>query len=391
MGETPLANAFLKKEDFDKEKTYPLRVYFCNNCHLAQLLDIVDKKVLFSDYVYFYSVMPQAPQHFISYSNDVIKRFVTDPKKDLVVEFGSNDGLLLKAFQENGCSRVLGIDPAENIAKVANERGIPTIANFFSSTLASKISAEQGKARVIVANNVVAHINDICDMVGGVEKFLDDKGAFIFEAPYLMDMFENLAYDSIYHEHVSFLAVAPLVFLFKQFAMDVFDVQEVNRQGNSIRTFVCRSGAYPISSNVKTLLEKEKSMGLDKIDSYRVLASRIAQSKVNLNNILGDLKKQGLTIAAYGSPARGNTRLNYCKIGPDVLEFTTEELTSKVGLYTPGTYIPVVHIDEARKNPPDYYLMLAWPYKDAILKKEQAFLNSGGKFIIPTGDKIEII
>jgi len=391
LDETPLANSFLKMEDFVKEKSYPLRVYFCHNCHLAQLLDIVDKKILFSDYVYFYSVMPQAPQHFVSYSNDVIKRFITDLEKELVLEFGSNDGLLLKAFQENGCRQVLGIDPAENIAKFANEHGIPTLPKFFTNALASEIMTTHGKAKVILANNVVAHINDIQDMTKAVNLLLADKGAFIFEAPYLIDMFENLAYDSIYHEHLSYLAVTPLVYLFKQFGMDVFDIQVVNRQGNSIRTFVCHSGVYPISANVATLLKKEEILGLAKIDSYRALASRIAQSKINLVNILKDLKRQGFTIAGYGSPARGNTCLNYCKIGSDLMEFTTEELTSKVGLYTPGMHLPVLHINEARQNPPDYYLMLAWPYKDAILKKEQEFLKNGGKFIIPIGDQIQII
>lgn len=383
LGNTPLANSFLKKEDFPKEKWFPLEVYFCNNCYLSQLVDIVDKKHLFFQYVYFYSLMPQASRHFSNYAKDLIKKFIGDPKRDLVLEFGSNDGLLLKAFQENGCMKILGVDPAKNIAQVANRIGVPTIDNFFSYALAKKISKKYGKAKIIVANNTVAHINDLHDMARGVMRVLEGDGVFVFEAPYLVDMFENIAFDSIYHEHLSYLTVSPLVYLFKQYNMDVFDVELVRRQGNSIRVFVCSSKKRPTSSNVKKLLNKEKKMSLHRIKTYHALVKKIDKSKNKLNKILTGLKSKGFRIAAYGSPARGNTILNYCKIGPNILDFATEELKSKIGLYTPGMHIPVISINRARKSPPDYYLLLAWDYKDSVLKKEKAFINRGGKFIIP--------
>jgi hypothetical protein len=383
LGKTPLANAFLKKQAFRNEKTFPLEVFFCKECHLAQLIHIVNKKQLFSKYVYFYSKMPTASTHFTHYTKEVMKRFIDNPKEDLVVEFGSNDGILLKAFQDNGCKRVLGIDPAKNIAKVANDNGIPTIADFFSLTQAKKIVKTHGKAKAIIANNTVAHINDLHDMTKGVLHLLDTKGAFVFEAPYLMDMFENLAYDSIYHEHLSYLAISPLQYLFKMYDLEIFDVQIVERQGVSIRVFVARSGAYLVNEIVDKLIKKEKKSGFDKVSSYFSLAKKIEKSKDKLVKLLVSLKKKHKKIAAYGSPARGNTVLNYCHIGPDLLDFATEELPSKIGFCTPGMHIPVISIEEARKNLPDYYVMLAWNYKNAILTKESTFVNHGGKFIIP--------
>ncbi len=383
LGKTPLANDFLKKEDFKKEILFPLEVYFCKNCYLAQLIHVVNKKRLFVQYVYFYSAMPFAPKHFVQYASDVISRFVNDSKKELVIEIGSNDGLLLKAFQEKGCKRVLGVDPAKNITKVAIKNGVPTITDFFTLALANKIVKTHGKAKVIVGNNVVAHINDLHDLVKGVKKTLDDKGVFIFEAPYLIDMFERLAFDSIYHEHLSFFSLLPLVNLFKKYGMEIFDVQVVYRQGYSIRVFVSSTGNYPMSVQVKKLLNKERKMGLENIQTYRELAKRIEKSKNKLNKILIELKKRNLSIAAYGSPARGNTILNYCKIGTEILDFATEELPSKIGLYTPGMHIPVIDIKQARKTPPDYYLLLSWNYKEAILQKEKEFIKNKGKFIIP--------
>ena len=384
LGKTPPANSFLKSGDLKKEKWFPLRVGFCNNCNLVQLMDVVDKKALFSNYVYFYSVMPTASNHFGAYTDDVMKRAVKNLENDLVFEFGSNDGLLLKAFKDRGCERFLGLDPAKNIVKVANQNGIPTICNFLSGSLAKKIVKKYGKAKVIIGNNVVAHIDDHQDLVTSVKTLLDKKGVFVFEAPYLGDMFENLAYDSIYHEHLSFLAVKPLKYLFDNSGLEIFDVKLVHRQGNSIRVYVGYPGENKVMPSVGEFLQKEKALKMDKAQSYKILAAKIDKSRQKLVKTVLGLKKKGFRIAAYGSPARGNTLLNFCKFGPEVIEFTTEELMPKVGFYTPGTHIPVVHINEARKNHPDYYLMLAWPYKDAILKKEAEFVKNGGKFIVPT-------
>ena len=383
LGNTPLANSFLKKKDFTKEKSFPLEVYFCTNCHLSQLVDIVDKKVLFSDYVYFYSKMPTASEHFTDYAKDIIKRFIKNKKKELVLEFGSNDGILLKAFQDFGCKKVLGIDPAKNITKVANKNGIPTIADFFTEKLAKKILKDKGKAKVIIANNTFAHINDLHDVMKAITILLEENGVFVFEAPYLVDMFENLAFDSIYHEHLSYFSLSPLKHLFAGYGMEIIDVEITKRQGNSIRVFTSYANTYPVSKNFYVLLQKEKKMRLFDIKKYHALSKKIEQTKNKLQKILTTLTKKNLRIAAYGAPARGNTLLNYCQIDSHFLDFATEELPSKIGYYTPGAHIPVISIDKARTNPPDYYLMLAWDYKDAILEKEKVFRRTGGKFIIP--------
>jgi len=386
LGQTPLANSFLKKQNFNKEKWFPLDVYFCHSCYLVQLIDVVNKEHMFSHYVYFYSAMPQAPQHFIKYSKDVTRRFVKDPKKELVLEIGSNDGLLLKAFKNIGCLKILGVDPAKNVTKIAKKNGVPTITDFFNFPLANKILKRYGKAKVIVANNTVAHINDLHDLVKGIKLLLKDNGVFVFEVPYLMDMFKELAFDSIYHEHLSFFSILPLVTLFKQYDLDIFDVQLVERQGNSIRVFICHSKKYPVSKELKKLINIETRMGFAKASTYHALFKKINRSKIKLNKTLIDLKKKKYRIAAYGSPARGNTVLNYCKIGTETLDYATEELPSKIGLYTPGMHIPVIDIKDARKRLPDYFLLLAWNYKDAILMKEKKFINQGGKFIIPVNE-----
>ena len=383
LGEQPLANSFLQKNDLAlPEPKYPLRVFFCADCGLSQLVDIVSPEILFRDYVYFSSGRPSSP-HFRRYAQEVADRFISSPE-NLVVEIGSNDGHLLREIKETG-ARILGVDPARNIAELANQNGIPTISEFFSETLARRIIEEHGQASMIIGNNVVAHIDDHHDLVRGVSALLAPEGVFIFEAPYLVDMFDNFTFDTVYHEHMSYLLVRPLMHLFAQYGMEIFDVKIVASQGNSLRVFAGKVGAFPVDPAVNVLIQKELEMGLDKIETYHNLAHRVAALKSEVVSMVSDLKRQGKRIAGYGAPAKGNTLLNYFGIGTDTLEYATEELQSKTGLYTPGMHIPVIHIEEARNNPPDYYLMLAWNYKDVILQKEKKFLAQGGKFIMPVG------
>jgi len=389
LGETALANSFLKKEALDKpEPKYPLKVFFCEDCGLSQLVHVVEPEILFRDYVYFSSGMPTLPEHFKKYAKEAVNDFVSS-KDDLVVEIGSNDGLLLGAIKNLG-AKVLGVDPAKNIAKVANERGVETLPEFFSEKLAGEIAAKYGKAKVMIGNNVVAHIDNHHDLVKGVSALLANDGVFMFEAPYIVDMFENYTFDTIYHEHLSYLSVRPLVNLFKQFGMELFDVKVFPVQGNSIRGYAGKSGQHEISPRVAELLQKEKLMKLDKLETYLKLASNIKEMNQKVITVLRELKAKGKRIAGYGAPAKGNTLLSYFGIGPDILDYATEALPSKIGFYTPGTHIPVVNIEDARKNPPDYFLLLAWNYKDVILNKEESLRQKGVKFIMPVG-KIEIL
>jgi len=383
LGEQPLANAFLKKESLnDPEPKYPLRVLFCDTCGLVQLGDVVDPDTLFRDYVYFSSGMPSS-EHYRKYAKEVVETHLQDPH-DLVVEIGSNDGHLLSVIKELG-AEVLGVDPALNIAEIANQQGVPTLPEFFNEDVAQRIVSEHKKASVIIGNNVVAHIDDHHELARGIRALLTDDGVFIFEAPYLKDMFEILAFDSIYHEHLSYLAVRPLEALFDQFDMEICDVKISPIQGNSLRVYVSHKNKKKKNSSVNEFVDNELNLGFGKLETYKNLAKRIAERKEEVVVLMHDFKKSGKKLAAYGAPARGNTLLNYFNIGTDLLEFATEALPSKIGLFSPGMHIPVIDIKDARKNPPDYYLLLAWNYKDRIMKKEEDFIKNGGRFVVPVG------
>jgi len=387
LGQQPLANAFLRQEDLARqEEKFPLEVHFCQNCNLAQLVHVVDKEKLFRDYIYFSSGMPRLSDHFKMYAEDIIGRFLKP--QDLVVEIGSNDGILLAHFSAKGF-RVLGVDPAVNIAPVAEKSGVRTITDFWSEAVAKNIAKEEGGAKAIVGNNVVAHINDYDELCRGVKSLLHKDGVFIFEAPYLVDMFLNLTFDTIYHEHLSFLAVRPLQKLFARFGLEIFEVKVVSAQGQSIRVFVGHKGARAIHESVQACVRQELELGLDKTESYLVLAKKIEESKEKVRKIVYDLKSQGKKIAAYGAPAKGNTLLNYFNVGADVLEFAMDELPSKQGLYTPGKHVLAVDKAYANSHIPDYYLLLAWNYLKVILEKENEYIENGGAFILPTGKIVD--
>ena|SRR3990167_5242444 len=370
LGDHPLANSFLKTKN-QWEELYPLQVAWCKECNLVQLLHVVDRDVLYRDYIYFSSGVLKLSEHFRKYAEDVMQYI---KRGDFIVEIASNDGILLKFFRDAGFE-VQGIDPAINIAKIAEQLGVPTIPDYFSEKL------EIGKkAKLIMANNVVAHTDDHHDMMRGVVKLLDQKGVFIIEAPYLVDMFENLTYDTIYHEHLSYLAVRPLKHLLEQHGLEIFKVEVHEIQGRSLRVFVGHKGQHPIEDCVAKHIDKELALGLNKIDAYQELAARIIAQKAQLKALLGELSKTK-KIAGYAASAKGNTLLNYCEI--DCLLYTLDHMKAKQGLFTPGTRLPIVSAEYAEENPPDYFLMLAWNYEKQILEKEIEYRSKGGKFIIP--------
>src|SRR3989344_369167 len=381
LGSHALANSFVAPHRASElEDCFPLEVYFCRNCHLAQLVHVVDKSTLFRDYIYFSSGMPKLSAHFSQYAEDVASRFLSPG--DFVMELGSNDGILLSWFRDHGY-KVLGVDPAENIAVVANERGIPTIADFFSEALAEEILRDHGQPRTILANNVVAHIDDHEGLFRGVAKLLAPDGVFVFEAPYLVDMFENLTYDTVYHEHLSYLVVRPFLTFLTQFGLEPFDAMIVPSQGQSLRLFIGHIGAHQKTGAVAELARREEALGLGTATTYHALAAKVEASRTKLKKLLASLKLEGKRIAAYGAPAKGNTILNYCGIGEETLEFALEDLPSKHHLLAPGTHVRVVPRDVAEANLPDYYLLLAWNYQNVILEREKVFRARGGKFIIP--------
>ncbi|MCW1891755.1 MAG: class I SAM-dependent methyltransferase [Candidatus Uhrbacteria bacterium] len=384
LGSQPPANAFLRPDQLDQpEERFPLEMHVCGDCNLAQLIHVVDKEDLFSDYIYYTSGIPKVSPYWQGYADQVAEQCLHDAN-DFVVEVGSNDGLLLWSFKEKGF-RTLGVDPAKNIAPIAESRGVRTVVDFFGEKVATDIVHQDGKAKLIIGNNVIAHINDHHDLCRGIKALLADDGTFVLEAPYLVDMIEHVTFDTIYHEHLSFLAVRPLIKLFEQFGLEVFDVHIVPAQGQSIRVFVGHAGAHEVKPSVQACVAKELELGLDKIETYMELAKKVEHCKNATLDILHGLKSSGERIAGYGASAKGMTVLNYYHIGSDMLDFVMDELPSKEGLFTPGTHIPLASKAYAEEHRPTSYLLLVWNYLPLVLAKEQAFLAAGGKFILPTG------
>jgi hypothetical protein len=369
LGAHPLANRFLKTPD-EPEDAYPLDVYLCEKCSHLQLGTVVDRREIFSDYIYSSAPNPMLSEHFKKYADDVKER-VPSWREDLIVEIGSNDGLLLKEFQADG-DNVLGIDPARNI-----EAAVPTLREFFNSNIASRIVAEKGrKARVIMANNVVAHTFDLRDMIAGMANLLDDRGLIVIEAPWLGDMFENNAYDTIYHEHLSYFSISALLHLFSLFGLAMVDLQFHPVQGNSFRAFFGKGDSGRVSRFALEIAEKERKAGWTGIGVREKLADQVGRSKDVLLAKLKKLKSENKSIVGYGAPAKGNTIINYTGCAP-YLDCLVDDMPSKIGMYAPGLRLRVVPSKEAR---PDAFVMFAWSYKKHILEKEKDFK---GEWIIP--------
>lgn len=380
FGPTPLANAFLRYGQIDKpEYFYPLDVYFCHNCTFLQLGHVVSPEILFGDYVYVSSTSPVFIKHFEDLADELIPRFGLS-NKSLVIDIGSNDGILLKPFKNRGV-RVLGIEPAEHIARKAMKDDIPTIPEFFSVKLASKIVKSEGKADLVTGTNVFAHIDDLDEVLKGVKILLDDDGVFITESPYLVDFIQKRYFDLVYHEHLSYWAIKPLIMLFDRFDMEIFDVQKVPVHGGSIRVFAKKKvGTHKKTKRVASFLKQEKRTRLHDIKTYIEFAKLVQENKVKLITILGKLKSQGKKIAGYGAPAKGNTLLNFFSIGSETIDFIVDDSPWKQGLFSPGKHIPVVSPKTLYEKRVDYLLILAWNFAESIIKNHNGF---GGKFIIP--------
>ena len=384
LGPTPLANNFLKSDQLNREELYyPLDVYFCNKCHLIQLLDIVPPEVMFKDYAYITGASKPMELHFAGLTKDVSTNFKVN-KDSLVVDIGSNDGTLLQYFSKIGL-RVLGIEPASNIAQIARKRGISTINKFFSKDCALEIYKKYGFADVILATNVFAHVDNLENILYGIDYLLLKDGVFIIEVPYLINLLDNIEFDTIYHEHLSYFSIYPLVYLFRKFGMKIVNIKQIPIHGGSIRIFIKRSNEKQ-SQNVSKFLLMEQNAELDSIKTYTEFAKKVALVKERLVKLLKTLKNEETRITGYGATAKGNTLLNYCKIGPDILDYISDTTAYKQGRYTPGMHIPIFPEEKFHKDIPNYSLLLAWNYADAILQKEQKYRRKGGKFILPLPD-----
>ncbi len=381
LGFAPPSDALLSKEDLDEpEILFPLKVVQCKECGLTQLSYAVSPEYLYGEkYLYESSMTETGKNHFWGMADSICQRFGFN---GLAVDIGSNVGILLNRFKNNGME-VLGIDPAPKIVKIANERGIETWESLFNEKIADKIVAEKGKAEVITGTNVFAHIDDKEDLMRGIEKLLDDNGVFVVEAPYLVDLIDNVEYDTIYLEHLEYLSIKPLVRFFEKHGMDLFDVERYEIHGKTIRFFMCKKGRYAVSDNVQKLIDLENKKGIYDNNILDGFAQKVAKHKKDFINLLRDLKNQGQNIVGISAPAKGNTILNYCKIGNDIIDYMTEKSVIKRGCYTPGMHIP---IKEEIYDGIDYGIIFAWNFAEEIIKNNQSFADNGGKFIIPIGE-----
>ncbi len=381
LGPTPLANRFLKREQLEEpEPSFPLDVNFCHTCGLVQLVDVVPAEVLFHDYPYLTGVSSPMRTHFAALAEEVAHEYHVGPGS-LVVDVGSNDGTLLSGFRRFGPT-IVGIEPAANVAAAANAAGIQTINQFFSPALAEEITRTRGPAQVVLATNVFAHVHDLDQFLHGVSALLSAEGVLVIEVPYLVDMLNNTEFDTIYHEHLSYFAVRPLVTLFTRFGMRIVGLKRVRVHGGSIRIAVQKSPA-PLAPVMAQILNEEAELGLASMRPYRNFAKRVRLIGEELVDLLRSLKAQGRRTVGYGAPAKGNTLLNFCKVGPDLLEYLVDATPAKQGRYSPGMHIPVFPDTRFQADRPDYALLLAWNYADEILKKEAAYREHGGKFITP--------
>jgi SAM-dependent methyltransferase len=387
LGQTPLANSLLTAKDLDRpETTYPLDLAFCPECSLVQITETVPPELLFREYLYFSSFSDDLLRHARVLTERVRHKRQLDAGS-LVLEIASNDGYLLQNYKQAGIP-VLGIEPAVNIARVAREeRGIPTVEEFFGLSLARELNAKGQRADVIHANNVLAHVADLNGFVRGIQLVLKDNGIAVIEVPYVKDMIDRSEFDTIYHEHLCYFSLTALDRLFQRHGLVIEDVERIDIHGGSLRIFARRQDATDKESfdrsPVSEMLREEARWGVNEVSFYQGFGAKIEKLRENLTALLRDLKAQGKRIAVYGASAKGSTLLNYFSIGRETLEFVADRSTVKQGLYTPGTRLPICAPDQLLKAMPDYVLLLTWNFADEILSQQREFRQRGGRFIVP--------
>lgn len=382
LGIQPLANNLLRPEDLSKpEPKFPLRLAVCQSCWLLQIVDLVPPVQLFSEYLYFSSFSDLMLRHARQAAERYIKEFSLS-KQSFVAEVASNDGYFLQYFHGAGVP-CLGIEPAANIAKVAQEKGIETLVNFFGSEVAKKLAASGRQADLILGNNVFAHAPDTNDFVAGLGALLKPKGRIVLEFPYAMDFIEKTEFDTIYHEHVFYFSLTALMPLFERHGLNIFHVERLSIHGGSLRLFACHAGAHAAQASVAALLAEEQRKGVPSVAWYEGFTDKVLEIKKSLLDLLHDLKRQKKSVAAYGASAKGSTLLNFFGLGHEQLQFAADRSTYKQGRLTPGTHIPIVPPEQLLEKMPDYTLLLTWNFADEILEQQKAYRAKGGKFIIP--------
>jgi len=383
LGPMPLANAFPRTEaEFATEDSYPLDVAFCETCSLVQTPDVIDPEVLFRDYIYVSGTSASLRRHWEAYAAHVIDLLGLG-SADLVTEVASNDGSLLRCFQARGV-RALGIEPATNIAVIARAAGVDTVNEFFALEVAERVRRERGPAAAVVANNVFAHVDHTLDFLAGCKRLLADGGLVVIEAPYLGDLLERMEYDTIYHEHLCYFSVTALLRACDAVGLSLVRIDHQPVHGGSLRMHAGHPGRWGgHSQDVLALADRERDDGLSSLPRYQRFAAGVEGNRAALNGLLDDLVRSGKTVAAYGAPAKGNTLLNYCGIGPDRVRFTVDMNPMKVGRFTPGSHLPVHEVKHLLAVQPDYVLILAWNLAPEIMAAQAEYRSRGGRFIIP--------
>jgi SAM-dependent methyltransferase len=386
LGLQPVANAFVdESRRSEPEDRFPLEVAFCRDCALAQVTETIDPEILFGqDYPYFSSFIPALLAHSRLHAQDLMKTRTLGPDS-LVVEVASNDGYLLKNFVEAGVP-VLGIDPARGPAEAAQKAGVPTLNAFFNAETARRLAAEGKKADVILANNVLAHVDGINAFVEGFAILLKEDGIAEFEFPYLRDLIESCAFDTIYHEHVFYYSLAALEPLFGRHGLFLNDVQRIDIHGGSLRLTVSKRTGK--SGRLEALQAEEAALGMDRIEYYRSFAERVAGLREKLRSVLLGLTRGGSRVAAYGAAAKGVTLLNYLGIGGETLVYAVDRNTHKVGKLMPGLKLPVRAVETLLSDRPDYVIILAWNFGAEIMQQQKDYVAQGGRFILPVPEPL---
>jgi SAM-dependent methyltransferase len=383
LGLSPLANRFLRGDQLDEEEPkFRLDVFVCTDCSLVQLLEVVDPELLFRDYIYVSGTSDTMRAHFASFAEAVMTRFAFQPN-DLVVEVASNDGTFLGNFAERGL-RLLGIEPAVNIAEIARSRGVDTVNEFFSEDVGEQVRTKHGPAACVLATNVFAHLDDMNGFVRGLLGVLDPEGVFVFENSYVRDMIDQLEFDSVYHEHLSYFSVTALTVLFARHGMEIFDVEHQPVHGGSLRVFVKRLGAgHAVTEAPARFRDEERRGGLCELATYEAFAARVYDLRIRLLGLLKQLGGEGKRVVAYGSSAKGNTLLNFMEIGPELITYVVDKSPLKQGTFSPGAHLPVLPVERLIDDRPDYALILAWNFTDEIVRQQRSYIESGGRFIVP--------
>jgi 2-polyprenyl-3-methyl-5-hydroxy-6-metoxy-1,4-benzoquinol methylase len=384
LGLSPLCETYPSREDLNRgEMYYPLHTFVCERCFLVQLDQYESAEKIFSDYAYFSSFSDSWLKHSQNYCNKVIGRLGLN-EQSFVVEVASNDGYLLQYFVSQNVP-VLGIEPAANVAKVAIEKGIPTLVQFFSSALAHKLATEGRTADLILGNNVLAQVPDLNDFVEGLKVMLKPHGVLTLEFPHLLRLIEHSEFDTIYHEHFSYFSLITINRILRAHSLRLFDVEELGSHGGSLRIYACRSGdqTHILQPNVAKVIADEEAAGLSLPEGYDGFARQVKQTKLSLLNFLVGAAREGRAVAGYGAPGKSATLLHYCGIGKDLIEYTVDRSPYKQGRFLPGTHIPIHHPEMIRETKPDYVLILPWNLKKEIMQQLQYIREWGGRFVIP--------